>query len=379
MRKSGCRGVLYSMTANHIGLVFHDFSTGGSERIAIRLANAWAEAGRRVTIFCGSEAGTARDLVSDEVDVIACAPEIRRGPGSRLRLGRSLGRTIGPHMPDVIFAPGNFHLLVLAVAARTRGWSCPPLVCKLSNPLLPISRFGVLARVAGFFIRWLIAPVDRLTAMSPDLAYEAFPVLRRDDLSFIDEPILTSAMNTLTCAGDHSGTPIILCIGRLERQKDFALAIRAFAALPSTSSATLVILGEGPDRAALLTLAQRLKVADRVEMPGHVPDVGLWLAKARVLLMTSRYEGFPAVLIEARAWGVPVITTNCSAALRDILPLSIHGEIVQSRRPEAIGAAIRAQLDRPGPEPETIQAGTERYRIERIAPEYLRLFDAVAA
>lgn len=367
------------MTANHIGLVFHDFSTGGSERIAIRLANAWAEAGRRVTIFCGTEEGKARDLVSNRVEVIACSPDIRRGPGSRLRLGLCLGKTIGSHTPDVLFGPGNFHLLVLAIAGRTRGWSRPPLICKLSNPLLPVSRFGVPAWVAGYFLRQLIAPVDRLTAMSPDLAYEAFPLLRRDDLTFIDEPILSSGLNTIARSGDHSGDPIILCIGRLERQKDVRLAIRAFAALPPETRARLVILGEGPDRAALLALARRLKVADRVDMPGHVPDVGLWLAKARMLLMTSRYEGFPAVLIEARAWGVPVVTTNCSAALRDILPLSIHGEIVQSRRPEAIGAAIRVQLDQSWPDPVTIRAGTERYRIERIAPEYLRLFDAATA
>jgi glycosyltransferase involved in cell wall biosynthesis len=366
------------MTANHIALIFHDFSTGGSERIAIRLANAWAQAGRRVTIFCGTEAGLARGLVSSQVVVRACSPEIRRGFGSRLRLGQRLERLVAPEAPDIVFAPGNFHLLILAVAGRTWRWKRPPLVCKLSNPILPQSRFGLLTRLAAAAVRRLIAPVDRLTAMSPGLVREAFPVLCRNNVTCIDEPILSTDALAASRPGQRSCPPVILCVGRLEAQKDFPLAIRAFAELSPLSGARLVILGEGPDKGALLALAQRLGVADRVEMPGHVGDVGHWMAQARVLLMTSRYEGYPAVLIEARAAGLPAVTTNCSAALPEILPLPLHGEIVPSRRATEIGSALARRLAQPRVDPAELRAGTERFCIERIAPQYLRLFDEVA-
>ena len=366
------------MTANHIALIFHDFSTGGSERIAIRLANAWASAGRRVTIFCGTEFGTARGLVSSQVAVRACSPEIRRGFGSRLRLGQRLGRMVAPEAPDILFAPGNFHLPVLAIAGRMWRENRPPLVCKLGNPILPASRFGVLTRLAGAAIRRLVAPIDTLTAMSPGLAREAFPVLGRNNMTCIDEPILSSETLASKRTEQHSDPPIILCVGRLESQKDFPLAIRAFAELSPLSCAKLVILGEGPDRAALLTLARRLGVADRVEMPGHVADVRHWMAKARVLLMTSRYEGYPAVLIEARAAGLRAVTTSCSAALPEMLPLSIHGEIVQSRRPNEIGSALARSIARPPDDPAALSTGIERFCIERVAPQYLQLFDEVA-
>jgi glycosyltransferase involved in cell wall biosynthesis len=366
------------MTANHIGLIFHDFSTGGSERIAIRLANAWANAGRRVTIFCGTETGTARGLVSPEVAVRACSPEIPRGIGSRLRLGKRLGQLVAPEAPDILFAPGNFHLLVLAVAGRLWGGTRPPLVCKLSNPVLPRSRFGILTFLTGVAVRRLLAPVDRLTAMSTGLAEEAFAVLGRKDVTCIDEPILSSNAFGAPHPARRDGPPVILCVGRLEAQKDFPLAIRAFAELSPIACARLIILGEGPDRRALFALAQRLGVADRIEMPGHVGDVRDWMAKARALLMTSRYEGYPAVLIEARAAGLPVVTTDCSAALPEILPLPIHGEIVPSRLPSKIGGAIARRLARPLDDRAALSAGTERFCIERIAPQYLQLFDEVA-
>ena len=378
VRYWGSGGVCSIMTATHIALVFHDFSTGGSERIAIRLANAWAQAGRRVTIFCGTEAGTARSLVSPLVAVRSCSPEIRRGFASRLRLGQHLGRLVAPDAPDVLFAPGNFHLPVLAVAGRIWGKDRPRLVCKLSNPVLPRSHIGGLARLAGSMVRRLIAPVDRLTAMSSGLAAEAVGVLGRNDIVCIDEPILSADALVAPRPDRMGGPPVILCVGRLEAQKDFRLAIRAFAELSPLSAARLVILGEGPDREDLLALARRLGVADRVELPGHVTDVPARMAQAHVLLMTSRYEGYPAVLIEARAAGLPVVTTACSAALREILPLPIHGDIVSSRRPGDIGAALARRLSQPTGDPLTLSAGTERFCIERIAPQYLSLFDEMA-
>ncbi len=366
------------MTANNIALVFHDFSTGGSERIAIRLANAWAQSGRRVTIFCGTEAGKARELVSPLVTVRACSPEIPRGFGSRFRLGQRLAGLVAPEAPDILFAPGNFHLPVLAVAGRIWARNRPRLVCKLSNPVLPRSGLGVLANVAGSMVRRLIAPVDRLTAMSSGLAAEALRVLGRNDIMCIDEPILSAEGLGALRADRPGGLPVILCVGRLEGQKDFRLAIRAFAELSPLSAAKLVILGEGPDRSALLALARRLGVADRVEMLGHVANVPAHMERAHILLMTSRYEGYPAVLIEARAAGLPVVTTNCSAALPEILPLPIHGEIVTSRRASEIGAALARRLSQPPEEPAALRAGTERFCIERIAPQYLQLFDEMA-
>ncbi len=63
-----------------IAVILHDFSTGGSERIAIRLANRWAENGRQVRLICGTEMGAARALVGPGVVVETCAPETRRSP-----------------------------------------------------------------------------------------------------------------------------------------------------------------------------------------------------------------------------------------------------------------------------------------------------------
>ena len=379
LRRGRVGGVRVNMVADHIALVLHDFSTGGSERIAIRLANAWAASGRRVTIFCGTEEGPARRLVSPLIAVVPCFPQIRRGWASRLRLGWNLVAFFESHRPDIVFAPGNFHLLILAVAARLTRTHQPRLVCKISNPLVPHAMPGPLGEIIGRALQRVLAPINHLTAMSPRLAKQAQTVLGGRELTCIDEPVLDHLPQTLSWTSLRDPRPLIICIGRLEAQKDFGLALRAFAELAPQSGAQLAILGDGPERNKLLAQAAKLGISDRVTFPGHVRDVADWMARARLLLMTSRYEGFPAVLIEARAAGLPIVTTDCSLALPEIISRAGQGEIVRGRTSAVIAAAIHRQLAAPPVDSAASACDVERFRICNVAPQWLTLFDRLVA
>src|SRR5437762_14355687 len=94
--------------ARSILVVLHDLPLGGTERIAIRLANRWAKAGRKVTLLCGSRSGPLAGMIDEAVEVVECHPAIPRGPGSRRALGREVASWIRRHRPDVLFVPGNF-------------------------------------------------------------------------------------------------------------------------------------------------------------------------------------------------------------------------------------------------------------------------------
>src|SRR5690606_24652700 len=140
----------------------------------------------------------------------------------------------------------------------------------------------------------------------------------------------------------------ILAAGRLVPQKNFPLALRAFAALP-LADATLTILGDGPERARLLGLAETLGIADRVSLPGHVPDISAWLDDARLFLLSSLYEGYPAVVVESLARGRPVVTTDSTPALRTLLPTPEHGLIAGTET--ELSAALLTLLQRKPPDP----------------------------
>ena len=358
--------------------MLHDFSTGGSERIAIRLANRWADSGRRVTLFCGTEQGAARALVSPAVHVEMCQPETVRSPWSRLQLGWRLAKQVRFHSPDIVFSPGNFHMIVLAILARTGFAKRPVFLSKLSNPIRRSGFRRRVERVADAMIRTVARPVDGLIAMSPAMGDEARLVFGSNRVIEILEPVLDDETAApVRIASPHAG-PLIIAAGRLCAQKDFMTALRAFALLPASLAARLLILGEGPLRPALQREGERLNIADRLEMPGHVSDVLPYFAQADLLVMTSRYEGYPAVLIEAIAAGLPIVTTDCSLAIREVIPADCFGTVVNSRDPIAIAAAINDQLKRPRADRTRIDAHVDRHRIGASAKAYLELFDRMA-
>lgn len=358
--------------AAHIVLVLHDFSSGGSERVAIRLANQWARSGRKVTILCGTTDGPARALVDPMVAVVSVWPQIRRSWMSRLALGSAFADCIALLRPEVVFAPGNFHIPIIGTIARMLGPDRPVLVCKLSNPL---RRPGRLAPIQGLFeavTRRITAPIDALVAMSASLADEARGILRRPSVPYIHEPNIDTRQDA-PMRRTPSQNPTIVCAGRLVRQKNFALAIEAFARLDRRLCARLLILGEGDQRLRLETLVERLGLNDRVEFAGFVPDVRPKLAQASLFLLTSRYEGYPAVLIEALCAGLPVVTTDCSPAMGEIMSDPAFGRVVPDS-PDAIAGAMTAIL---ACDPVTVNAAqlAERHRLDLVMQDYLGLFD----
>jgi N-acetylgalactosamine-N,N'-diacetylbacillosaminyl-diphospho-undecaprenol 4-alpha-N-acetylgalactosaminyltransferase len=106
--------------------------------------------------------------------------------------------------------------------------------------------------------------------------------------------------------------------GRLDKGKNHQLLIRAFALLKETRS-QLILLGEGEERKSLMDMIQRMHLDDRIYLIGFDPNPYKYFSKSDVFVFASRYEGFPNVLVEAMACGLPVISTDCQSGPREIL------------------------------------------------------------
>lgn len=359
--------------AKRILILLHDFSGGGTERVAIRLANQWAHAGRIVRIFCGSEAGPLRSMVDPSVTVEPSDPLLPRGPFSRIRLGLALAEAARRFRPDAVFGPGNFHLLPLAIFGL-RDRSGAAAFCKVSNPLGPPDRGGPGGWLRRQALKALTARLDGLVAMSPALRTEAAALLGTDRVVARWEPIFAAAPRD-NCEAERDPA-LIVAAGRLEPQKNFTLAIEAMAHLSRWTDARLVILGDGSERARLTRLIDRLGLHERVRLVGHVQDISPWLARASCFLMTSRYEGYPASLVEALASGLPAVVTPCSAALAEILPRAGMRTIVA---PDAGAVACALQNMLREPRQQVIDPLLRvRHDEARAAASYLDLMDRAA-
>jgi glycosyltransferase involved in cell wall biosynthesis len=148
--------------------------------------------------------------------------------------------------------------------------------------------------------------------------------------------------------------PVVLGVGRLNKQKDFVTLVKAFARLRAERPARLLILGDvdNPSKrdrrhAQLLGLATELDVADDLRLEGFVANPFAYMARAAVFVLSSRYEGFPNVLVEALACGCPVVSTNCPSGPAEILDNGRFGPLVPVGDDLAMAEAIGAVLDRP--------------------------------
>jgi glycosyltransferase involved in cell wall biosynthesis len=169
---------------------------------------------------------------------------------------------------------------------------------------------------------------------------------------------------------EPGSSPLILGVGRLDPEKDFATLIRAFARVRQKTTARLLILGEGPEREFLERLAHDLGISSEISMPGFVNNPLPYMSKASTLALTSWFEGLPNVLIEALACGTPVVATDCPTGPREILENGKYGRLVPVGDSEALADALIATIAAPPP-PALMEEAAARFAVDTIAQHYL--------
>ena len=168
--------------------------------------------------------------------------------------------------------------------------------------------------------------------------------------------------------------PVIAGVGNLVPEKGFELAIEALALLPA---ATLVLVGDGPQRAWLVAVARRCGVSDRVHMLPVMPQSRLpsLYSAADVLVVTSTREGWPNVVLEALSCGTPVASVDVGAVAEMLTDPSV-GRVVDQRDPERFAAAIAALLQAP-PARSVVRRHAAQFDWASIASAQFELFERV--
>lgn len=358
----------------------HSFELGGVERIALRLVRAWREDGMDAPLFMGREDGPLRlDAAQDLPWHAPRQPPFSTAGFETLWMILTLPFYIRKVRPDLLFCAGNSYAVVAIAMKLLLGRNCPPVAAKISNDLVR----NDLGRAARFFYGlWLRIQgrmIDHFIGMESPMADEIVAAMRvdRHRTSIIANPALSlPQIENIRAALPHRrhdprGRRFV-AVGRLVKQKNFEMMLRAFACA-SYPGDRLTILGEGPCRPRLEALVAELGMGGRVSMPGHVPDPAAMLPRFDILLLSSVYEGVPAVILEALAAGLPIIATDCSTSMRTLLGDGRLGQIVEPGDESAFARAIA----RAAPGTQDRQGSLEqamRFTIERASQAYRECF-----
>ncbi|MFP4303664.1 MAG: glycosyltransferase, partial [Rhodosalinus sp.] len=353
-------------------LIYVRSVSGGAGKNAVKYANILAEAGHAVTL-AALDAPQAGDFGLD-TDRVA----LRLLPARRnVQAGAPLRALIAEVRPDVCLVVDIANMLGMMLALRGR--DDPPRVI-LREAHHTWSRTEMRSLPVRLYKRWLFrrayARADRVIALTEGMArqIEQHWGVPAERITVI--PNAVPLPDTPPERPAREGPPTLLCVARLTPQKNVGLLLEALARVRRHRDVRLRIAGDGRQRRALERQAARLGIAGAVTFLGHVQDVAAEYRRADLLVLPSRWEGFPNVVIEALAHGLPVVATATPGAV-EILEGTGAGRIARMDDAADLAAQITAILDAPL-EAETLFSIAARYSDAAQRARVLATIDRLA-
>ncbi|MCF3641696.1 glycosyltransferase family 4 protein [Rhizobium sp. TRM95111] len=350
-----------------IVIVVPGLGAGGTEHVVNLVANHWAENGLKVVIVTLEPPGSvAYYKFRPEIAITRLGVPPKRSSrweaallaARRLLRLRSELRREKPSFILSFLTRTN----VLTLLAAT-GCGFPVVVSERNNP--DLQPFGP---VWTWLRRRLYPKAYGLVTMTEGALAYFSPAMRRRSW------VIPNAVDLPQGWSNRRGGNLLAAVGRLTHQKGFDLLLEAFAKIHrSFPEWKLVIWGEGEDRAKLEEKRRDLGLDERVDLPGITKAPGQWVETADVFVLSSRYEGWGIVLLEAMAASLPVVSFDCEWGPRSMVTDGVDGLLVPNGDVEALAGALTSMLsdaklrERLGAR---AAASAERYTPKRVLAEW---------
>lgn len=341
----------------------HGLVDGGGERLWSCLASAFKARGKTV-IF-------AQDFEADEnrSNLDASIPVFTLGR-NQVKSVRALTEVLKREKPDVALSAiggSNLKLMLAKWLARS------PVRTVITYHGFREWRTGILSFVTYFCLPLLSALADCTVAVSDGLREQLIKKwgARPEKTITILNPVFFPHKVAVPTESELQARPeVVLAVGRLVPEKDFVTLLRAFAWLDRPNT-RLVILGKGPEEARLKAEIERLGLSSRVTLAGYSKEPWRHYAAARCFALSSVSEPFGNVVVEAMAYGLPVVATACSGP-QEILRHGEFGRIVAMGSELQLAHAITATLDNPG-DPAPRRRRADDFSFDVRVPTYEKL------
>ncbi|MGD1896465.1 MAG: glycosyltransferase [Phormidesmis sp.] len=324
----------------------------GADKVVLKIANGLVHRGLQVELVLSKVPQSGFANIDPAIQVVSLE-------GSRhtpVRNVAALSRYLKRRQPDILFSSIHFNNVVATLALALSGIRCK-LVLRQANALQEqfkdyFSPVAVLLHpLTQYAYRRAEVVISPCRAIEADLT--GFMKVAAHKIQVIYNPTVTQDIAEKAkepvqhrwLKPDRT-YPVIVSVGRLKPQKDFDMLLRAFERLKSRYSpdAKLIIVGEGPLRGSLETLADKLRISDSVHLMGFCKNPYALMAAGDMYVSSSKYEGLPNTVIEALSLGQKIVATACQGGTAEILRYGKYGRLVPVRNPDVMAKSIAEAL-----------------------------------
>jgi glycosyltransferase involved in cell wall biosynthesis len=345
---------------------------GGAERVMLHLAEAIASSEIEVDLVLVRAEGPNLPLVPTNIRMIDL--NTRHTFLSLFPLINYLKK----EKPAVLLS-GLFTNVVAIMAVLLTGRKTKVVICEHNTLSVQVhsNRADWRFRFMPVLARMVYPMADQIIAVSEGVRKDLSNITRipESHIRVIYNPVITTELIRKGMEKPNhpwfepGQPPVILAIGRLVSVKEFATLIEVFSRVRKRINARLMIFGEGPERNNLERLVHDLGLDSDVLLPGFIENPYPFLSHSALFVLCSRHEGLPGVLIEAMAFKVPLISTDCPSGPREILEGGKHGRLIPVGDLRLLEAAILDGLERKIPRPE--KEAWERFGLDQAVYQYM--------
>jgi glycosyltransferase involved in cell wall biosynthesis len=345
----------------------------------LNLANMFSAHGYKVDLVLIEASGNLIKHLSSDVRVVCLN-------SSRLRTCLfSLIRYLRRYRPAVLLS-GMTRSNIVALTASKLSLTDTPVI--ISEHTTVSCMLRELNKINSVFLRFQIRKFYRYAAsiicVSTGVALDLEQVLGADPgtIRVIHNPVIGDDTVPLSFGLvahpwllNRSGK-IVLSVGRLTKAKDYITLIQSFQMIKSRENIRLIILGEGELRSELHALIVKLGMEGRISLPGYVENPYAYMRQSDLFVLSSRWEGFGNVLVEAMACNIPIVSTNCPNGPAEILEDGKWGTLVPVGNSVLLAEAILRGLKEGR---SNFEDRAAQFTIEKAGSAYLKvLLDAAS-
>jgi len=346
---------------------------GGIGRVTAAIAKSLHASGKDVAVWSAAQSNSEH-----EEELALLLPVRHLGSGSTYSSLPSLVRALRERTPCVVVSASfqaNCALILASFFVRKK----PRMIIAEHTSLdVGLPELSFLKRLIWrMLIRALYPRADAHVAVSKGVARALATVsgVPLQHITVIPNPIISDELFVKSQEPVHhpffaSSEPTVLYVGRFSKEKDVATLLKAFAMVRVPSN--LLLLADGPERAALEQFVKENKLSNRVSFLGHVKNPYPYFKKSDTLVLSSKREGLPTVLIEALAFGMKVVSTDCKSGPREILRDGAYGTLVPVGDSDALAKAIETSLK--NDKERVPESALMQYKVGTATKAYLSLF-----